>query len=341
MYFQNTVVLDKKHIQFIVLKALKSSTTGKESSKDDFCICPQCEKSVRNTGIRRHLLGHLNLPHKCGRCTIYFNTAAELEAHKVSKHMGEYICSYCGMKYRHRNSLNEHIQKQHEGTAKVFECEICGVRMCRQRHLDDHMNTHKNLNPYTCSKCGKSYKNKCAYKRHSKNCGSSVKHACEQCGQLYTTTLGLRDHIKRCHEGRYDFRCVCGVDFKTRSARCRHRQYCEAFQLTKNSINNRNGSVNKNNGVVVESILHGDDAAISYNNIMQEVSSNDVNIDDKNQEMINVDSTNVEVDINTENGYDSQHVHVGNAFEDNMQGEFVHHGGDLIRQSADTMISNQ
>ncbi|KAL4221353.1 hypothetical protein ACF0H5_019613 [Mactra antiquata] len=226
---KNSTVFDKKFLMRELTRALKSSKSGKESSKTDFSVCHYCKRSVRNRSVRRHLLAHLNLPFKCGRCTLYFNTAVELERHKEEKHMGEFVCTYCGVKYRHKNSLNEHVQKQHEGTAKVFECEVCGVQMCRLRHLEDHMNIHRNVNPYTCSKCGKGYKNKCAYKRHNKTCGSKVKHACDQCGQLYSTVLGLRDHIKRCHEERHDFKCICGVDFKTRSARCRHRLKCDTY----------------------------------------------------------------------------------------------------------------
>ncbi|XP_053407043.1 zinc finger protein 37-like isoform X2 [Mercenaria mercenaria] len=229
--------IDKQYLRSLLTEALRSSKSGKESSKTDFSVCPKCEKRVRNTNMRRHLFSHLDLPYRCTRCSGYFKSQDELERHREEKHVGEFICSYCGVKYRFKNSLTEHIQTRHEGTAKMYQCTVCGVKMCRKSHMDDHMNIHNNVNPYSCKSCSKSYKNKSAYKRHMKDCGSGIKYVCSECGQIYKSSTGLQDHLKRCHDdtNSHMFPCVCGGSFRTRSARCRHRIHCEKYQREKGS----------------------------------------------------------------------------------------------------------
>ncbi|XP_060596131.1 zinc finger protein 2-like isoform X1 [Ruditapes philippinarum] len=232
----STSFVDKHHLRQLLTEALRSSKSGKESSKTDFAECPHCQKRIRNTNLRRHMLMHLGLPFRCTRCSSYYKSQDELEKHRLEKHVGEFICKYCGLKYRFKNSLTEHIQTRHEGTAKMYECSVCGVKMCRKSHMDDHMNIHNNVNPYNCQNCSKSYKNKSAFKRHMKDCGSGIKHVCNACGQIYKSSVGLQDHIRRCHDetNSYMFSCVCKASFKTRSARCRHRIHCESYKSEKN-----------------------------------------------------------------------------------------------------------
>lgn len=236
---------DKQYFRTLLTEALKSSPSGKETAKNEFSVCPQCGKSIKNTNMRRHLLSHLDLPYRCTRCTIFFRSEAELETHRQEKHIGEFVCSYCGMAYRFKNSLTEHIHMRHEGRTKMYECTVCGVKMCRKSHLDDHMNVHNNINPYSCDNCSKSYKNKSAYKRHLKDCGSGNKYVCDECGQLYKSAAGLLDHSKRCHDktNSYLFYCVCESGFKTRAARCRHRLHCEKYQ---NQKDNKPGLIEQN-----------------------------------------------------------------------------------------------
>lgn len=243
MSFQNKdkeSLYDKQYFRSLLTEALKSSPSGKETAKSEFSVCPQCKKSIRNTSMRRHLLSHLDLPYRCTRCTLFFTSEAALEKHRQEKHIGEFVCRYCGMEYRFKNSLAEHIQTRHLGTAKMYECPVCGVKMCRKSHMDDHMNVHNNVNPYSCEICGKSYKNKSAYKRHLKDCGSGNKYICDECGQIYKSATGLQDHSKRCHDKTFSYLCycVCRRSFKTRASRCRHRLQCDIYKKEKGSKSN-------------------------------------------------------------------------------------------------------
>lgn len=240
-------------------------------------------------------MSHLELPFKCTICTIFLKTNDELEKHKKDKHSGDYICSYCGVKYHFKHSLTEHIQIKHEGTIKMFECPVCGIKMCRKNRMDDHMNVHNNVNPYSCHVCGKSYKNKCACKKHARVCGTDARHVCKTCGQVYKSALGVKEHTRRCHDETncFVFYCVCGSNFKTRSSRCRHRVLCDHFQMQKAneqkgkkdvfknvSVTNVrvNASVNQSDG---ES--HNDETEYNVTQLGDETGNNKTENNDVNQ----------------------------------------------------------
>lgn len=200
------------------------------SGKDTKLIsCTFCSKLCSKVNIKRHMLTHMDIPYKCGRCSAYFHLKKHFDRHMLEKHNSkDYVCDLCGTKYRSPNALKEHIQIKHSNLRLAYSCEVCGKDFNRLRHYEDHMNVHKKVNPWVCNNCDRTYKNRSALSRHISECGKQTENRCMECGQLYKTKHSLHEHVKREHSNvRYP--CKCGIIFRSRSARMRHRKVCQDY----------------------------------------------------------------------------------------------------------------
>lgn len=78
-----------------------------------------------------------------------------------------YCCMYknCEKEYQTKYNLLRHINVNHL-KKKIGECRICGRVFIDYDNLKEHSNIHKNIKPYSCSQCDKSFRNKCMLTRH-------------------------------------------------------------------------------------------------------------------------------------------------------------------------------
>lgn len=202
-------------------------STKDNKSNSDVCPCPVCGKLGNRKNQKRHMRSHENYKYKCGRCLRYFNQHDEYNNHMTRNHSTALICSYCGLKYKFKSALNEHIRFKHTGTGRHHVCDICGKRFSRIQGLEDHLNVHAGFSPYQCKVCGHSYCTRSAYKRHCETCEQGKNYSCDRCGRVYKSRQGLKDHIDREHK-LLKYSCVCGEMFAFRSNRAKHQINCSA-----------------------------------------------------------------------------------------------------------------
>ncbi len=76
---------------------------------------------------------------------------------------GDYECNIC-----HKKFVRKSYWKRHElSHDEKFSCEICGAEFMHTRHLNQHMNIHKEKQ-YECDICGKKITFSFNFKKHRK-----------------------------------------------------------------------------------------------------------------------------------------------------------------------------
>jgi uncharacterized Zn-finger protein len=74
----------------------------------------------------------------------------------------------CQKEYQTKYNLSRHIEVNHL-KKKVGKCDICQKEFIDFENLKEHQNIHKDIKPYKCDTCGKSYRNKCMLVRHARD----------------------------------------------------------------------------------------------------------------------------------------------------------------------------
>ncbi|CAH1108756.1 unnamed protein product [Psylliodes chrysocephalus] len=87
--------------------------------------------------------------------------------------------------------------------------------------LKDVINDTKNL--YPCTQCGKSFKNRWSYERHTKSHTGERPHICNICKRGFRQKAHLKDHL-RIHSGEKPYQCfICKRSFRHLSTISKHQ----------------------------------------------------------------------------------------------------------------------
>ncbi|OMJ80506.1 hypothetical protein SteCoe_19200 [Stentor coeruleus] len=81
-----------------------------------------------------------------------------------------YCCMYdgCYKEYKTKYNLIRHINVNHL-KKKIGKCSICNKEFVDYDNLKEHLTIHSNTKPYSCTLCGKNYRNKCMMIRHKRD----------------------------------------------------------------------------------------------------------------------------------------------------------------------------
>lgn len=81
-------------------------------------------------------------------------------------------CPFCPKTYLQKRYLTDHIQRVHDGSAKVYQCQECDHTTQFPAALRKHVNIiHRNMGTFhECSLCLRKWRKKEQYLRHFKNC---------------------------------------------------------------------------------------------------------------------------------------------------------------------------
>lgn len=81
-----------------------------------------------------------------------------------------FCCMYkeCRREYQTKYNLIRHINVNHLNK-KIGRCSICNKEFVDYENLKEHLNIHSNIKPYSCTQCGKNYRNKCMLIRHKRD----------------------------------------------------------------------------------------------------------------------------------------------------------------------------
>ncbi|XP_069132866.1 uncharacterized protein [Argopecten irradians] len=107
---------------------------------------------------------------KCKQCGIFLKNQKEKDKHDIEKHSSELVafCMECNKGFRSAWGYEVHqkIHQSMQGNPQCPMCAHCGKYFQTFAHLQRHMRSHSSEKPFTCNKCGRSYKYKTALSTH-------------------------------------------------------------------------------------------------------------------------------------------------------------------------------
>ncbi|GAA33237.2 zinc finger protein 710, partial [Clonorchis sinensis] len=114
-----------------------------------------------------------NVCEVCGKILYY---QSNLERHML-KHSAtqNWKCDICGVKFKHRCSLQNHKEKKHFSAAlpsqsHKFQCGVCQKSFDYQSELKRHIPMHSPTKKFACPKCGRKFQHKGSARRHELMC---------------------------------------------------------------------------------------------------------------------------------------------------------------------------
>lgn len=156
----------------------------------------------------------------CGDCGHCFNDSTALEKHYKLHHVHSQssptVCHVCGVVCK---ELRTHLAEAHGEASELLGCEMCsavfGDRAELESHLKvSHADREQHENPFVCSHCWSSFKEKTQLKKHLLMHESRKDFVCELCSRSFAQEYYLKKHL-RTHNENLDHTCpTCGKKFK-------------------------------------------------------------------------------------------------------------------------------
>ncbi|XP_060086415.1 myoneurin-like isoform X6 [Ylistrum balloti] len=96
----------------------------------------------------------------CGQCLLQCEGKEGLRKHVLEVHGPQYthICYECGKLFKSYQGYKKHEKFLHRDGGDFKRCQICGRNFPNDSSLKQHQLKHLDSKPYTCDKCGRSYK---------------------------------------------------------------------------------------------------------------------------------------------------------------------------------------
>ncbi|XP_050356551.1 zinc finger protein 334-like [Nymphalis io] len=171
-----------------------------EQRKNMKLICKVCNKVLANQHTyEHHMQRHNGCRYICEHCGKGFPVRTELQIHQVSRHgTGPYLqCSHCPFKAPRKFDLIEH-ERLHSGE-RPYTCEKCGLTFRRRgiwrKHLIYH--TEKKIQ---CPHCPRKFFQRSEMLAHANNIHDRVYvYLCNKCGATYAKTATVRRHMSERH----------------------------------------------------------------------------------------------------------------------------------------------
>ncbi|KAJ8704875.1 hypothetical protein PYW08_012195 [Mythimna loreyi] len=184
-----------------------------------------------------HMMRHeeSNGEYLCMLCSLRFATGAVLRSH-ASLHSVRYRCCRCNEYIRARQTQT-HAKYCHNKMSAAT-CHLCG-RVFQdasglQQHLKRFHMTKTSSRTYSCSVCGKSYRNQAAVRTHM------IKHihrkfSCDQCTSIFSSPYTLAQHKKKhtdtsTTQHKEHYCASCGVGYSSRKSLLAHQRQAASHQ---------------------------------------------------------------------------------------------------------------
>ena len=118
--------------------------------------------------------------------------------HKSTKG-ATFICSYCGLASKRKDSLEYHMKAKHRDGI-MLHCSHCGLVFKRKDSLEDHMKAkHRDGIMLQCTPCEKEFASKNALKKHVESKHEGRRYKCQHCAHKATQQINLKTHIRKKH----------------------------------------------------------------------------------------------------------------------------------------------
>ncbi|CAG9792316.1 unnamed protein product [Diatraea saccharalis] len=175
------------------LKRLKMQILSRSAILKEKLVCETCNKAFANKNTYRY---------------------------HMQKHNGyNYICEHCGKGFPLVAELNLHQLARH-GTGPYIQCKLCNFKASRKHDLIEHERLHTGERPYTCDKCGLTFRRRAIWRKHM------IYHTektvqCPHCPKKFYRQGEMLSHMNGMHERLYLYSChKCDTQYaKTASVR--------------------------------------------------------------------------------------------------------------------------
>jgi hypothetical protein len=104
----------------------------------------------------------------------------------------EFVCDFCGLKNKRKDSLRKHILRMHSDF-KNYQCNFCSMKFKLKVHLRRHNKTHTDADEFSfkCKFCENKFKTEDCLRLH-KAVHKDIKHyQCDKCGKNFNTNQTL------------------------------------------------------------------------------------------------------------------------------------------------------
>ena len=104
-----------------------------------------------------------------------------------------------------------------ENTQRIHICQFCDFTTSRKTRFTEHVNAHKNVRPFSCPHCNKTFITNSTLKGHLQWIHSDKNYKCDYCEYVTSTLSHVREHMRVMHTHRdvkpykcayCDFRCA-------------------------------------------------------------------------------------------------------------------------------------
>ena len=224
--------------------------------------CDICQKTCSSRAILSYhklsIHGGERTRLKCDLCKKTFTSRKSLLSHLETHQNIKYKCNICGIERNYKNSLEKHINDQHNGTKTrnttepKFQCNGCERKFKSLGALNKHTkHIHEKAiheeNQTKCKMCNKNYKVRASLLRHirmihenqrsSYYLTSKDKIKCQYCDQKINKS-NMVSHIKVSHTKENNCQS-CQKSFRSKGALGKHMQMCLTGNKPKCSLCNK------------------------------------------------------------------------------------------------------
>ncbi|CAG9568545.1 unnamed protein product [Danaus chrysippus] len=142
--------------------------------------------------------------------------------HHMQRHNGcRYICEHCGKGFPVKTELQIHQVSKH-GTGPYLQCSHCPFKAPRKFDLVEHERIHSGERPYTCEKCGLTFRRRGIWKKHLIY-HTEKKIQCPRCPKKFFQRSEMLAHANNVHDRVYVYLCSkCGATYAKTSTVRRH-----------------------------------------------------------------------------------------------------------------------
>ncbi|XP_075982771.1 uncharacterized protein LOC142981008 [Anticarsia gemmatalis] len=166
--------------------------------------CEVCSYTTFTVEVmRRHVLTHVDdKPHKCTLCDKSYIQRAQLQRH-LEKHTGN-MCTLCGATFTSRAKMLIHL-RSHMGLEKL----LCPIKTCQyhtkefinEASLNNHLNVHLDVKPFSCEVCDKTFHSEVNLRRHLDTHTLDRPRRCMYCvsARAYVRGEQLMRHVRKHH----------------------------------------------------------------------------------------------------------------------------------------------
>jgi uncharacterized Zn-finger protein len=132
------------------------------------CTYTDCRYSCKRLcDLKRHLDSHNDRKFQCTQCNFSANQKQSLKRHENISHPKDgtgvmFKCDICNYQTTRSDNLKRHQKTKHindaKEPAKLFVCEICGVKFGALTALKSHSMAKHEMKTYKCRFCDQSFK---------------------------------------------------------------------------------------------------------------------------------------------------------------------------------------